>query len=106
MSRPGADAGPTGHRDLPFSITVDGRPRRPTARADATGDTFLNFLGDPRAPHRLHGRELGVAARNKRAYDPENVFGLSHNIAPAPQENQRGEHPVERRHADRVRSVG
>ena len=97
-------AGPVGHRDVPFSITVDG-PEEPALAHHATGGSFLNFLKDPARTHSAytaadHRRLRAV----KRAHDPDNVFAIGHNIPP--EENQRGEDPVERRHADRVRSVG
>ena len=62
MARPGADAGPIGHRDVPFSVVAAGlaeeaddaarltagvRHRRGQAAPHATGGSFLNFLGDP-----------------------------------------------------------
>ena len=45
-------AGPVGHRDVPFSITVDGpaEAAAPLAR-HATGGSFLNFLQDPARTH-------------------------------------------------------
>jgi FAD/FMN-containing dehydrogenase len=85
MARPGAGAGPVGHRDVPFSLTVDGSPEDASPlEAYATGGSFLNFLHDtsktataytPRDHRRL--REV------KRAYDPQNVFHRNHNIQPA-----------------------
>jgi FAD/FMN-containing dehydrogenase len=100
--------GPVGHRHVPFSITVDGLPEAALAR-HATGGSFLNFLKDPSRTHTAYTAEDYRRLREiKRAHDPGNVFGHTHNIPPAPseQESQGGEDPVERRHADRVRSVG
>jgi FAD/FMN-containing dehydrogenase len=85
MARPGANAGPVGHRDAPFSITVDGSAdaAAPLAR-HATGGTFLNFLKDPArtqaayAPH-----DYALLRELKAAYDPDNAFQVNHNIAPA-----------------------
>jgi len=85
IARPRPDAGPAGHRDLPFSITVDGPPEAADGLAPyATGDSFLNFLGDPRRTHTAYTAANWERLRElKRAYDPNNVFGLTHNIAPA-----------------------
>ena len=49
MARPGADAGPVGHRDVPLSVILDERvPAVAAALAPhATGGSFLNFLADP-----------------------------------------------------------
>ena len=110
MARPGAGAGPVGHRDVPFSITVDGpaEAAAPLAR-HATGGSFLNFLHDPARTHTAYtAADYRRLREVKRAHDPDNVFAINHNIPPAPaeQENQGGEGPVERRHGDRVRSVG
>ena len=101
-----ARAGPVGHRDVPFSITVDGPTEAPLAR-HATGGSFLNFLKDPTRTHTAYtAADYRRLREVKRAHDPDNVFAIGHNIPPAPEENQRGEDPVERRHVDCVRSVG
>ena len=98
-------AGPVGHRDVPFSITVDGPPEAPLAR-HATGGSFLNFLKDPARTHTAYtAADYRRLREVKRAHDPEQC--LRHRPQhPTGKENQRGEDPVERRHADRVRSVG
>jgi FAD/FMN-containing dehydrogenase len=99
MARPGEDAGPIGHRDIPFSVVVAGtaedaaeaEPLRAGVRAvaaklepHATGDTFLNFLGDPARTSDAYTREDWARLRQiKVAYDPDNVFGANHNIPPA-----------------------
>ena len=104
MARPGG--GPVGHRGVPFSITVDGLPEAALAR-HATGGSFLNFLKDPSRTHSAYTAEDYRRLREiKRAHDPDNVFATGHTIPPAPQENHRGRDPFERRHPDRVRSVG
>jgi FAD/FMN-containing dehydrogenase len=85
MARPGADAGPVGHRDVPFSITVDGpaEAAAPLAR-HATGGSFLNFLHDPARTHTAYTAEDYRRLREiKRAHDPGNVFALNLNIPPA-----------------------
>ena len=85
MSRPGADAGPVGHRDVPYSITVDGRAEAAAPLAGhATGATFLNFLKDPSRTHAAYAAEDYAALRElKRDYDPDNVFSVGHTIEPA-----------------------
>jgi len=85
MARPGADAGPVGHRDVPFSIVVDGpdEAAEPLAR-HATGGSFLNFLKDPARTHTAYAPADYAALRElKRAYDPDEVFRAGHHIAPA-----------------------
>jgi FAD/FMN-containing dehydrogenase len=85
MARPSADAGPVGHRDVPYSITVDGPSEAAAPLAGhATGATFLNFLKDP-ARTRAAYTDADYAALQelKRDYDPDNVFSLGHTIAPA-----------------------
>jgi hypothetical protein len=84
-ARPGAGAGPVGHRDVPFSITVDGpsEAAAPLAR-HATGGSFLNFLQDPARTHTAYtAGDYRRLREIKRAHDPGNVFGLTHNIPPA-----------------------
>jgi FAD/FMN-containing dehydrogenase len=85
MARPGADAGPIGHRDVPFSITVDGAAEAAARLAPhATGGSFLNFLKDTSRTHTAYS-PAGYAALSelKRAYDPDNVLCAGHAIAPA-----------------------
>jgi FAD/FMN-containing dehydrogenase len=80
-----AGDGPVGHRDVPFSITVDGpaEAAAPLAR-HATGGSFLNFLHDTTRTHTAYTPADYARLRElKRAYDPGNVFALGHNIAPA-----------------------
>jgi FAD/FMN-containing dehydrogenase len=85
MARRGGDLGPVGHRDVPFSITVDGPPEAaaPLAR-HATGGSFLNFTADPTRTERAYTAASWERLREiKRVYDPDNVFRLGHNILPA-----------------------
>ncbi|MFC4056582.1 FAD-binding oxidoreductase [Actinomadura syzygii] len=85
MARPGADAGPVGHRHVPFSLAVDGAAAdaAPLA-AYATGGSFLNFLSDPSRTATAYTPENHRRLREiKRAYDPRNVFHRNHNIEPA-----------------------
>ena len=77
------DGGPVGHRDVPFSLTIDGEPG-PALRRDATGGSFLNFLHDPAMTHAAYTpADLRRLQDVKRAWDPDNVLGLTHNIPPA-----------------------
>jgi FAD/FMN-containing dehydrogenase len=75
---------PAGHRQVPFSVTVDGEDVRPLA-PHVTGGSFLNFLKDTTRTRDAytaadHARLLEL----KRAYDPDNVFGVGHRLVAAP----------------------
>ena len=99
MARPGDDAGPCGHRDVPFSVVVSAlaqdRAGWPAAKADAdeiaarlrpyaTGGTFLNFLTDPARTRSAYTmRDYARLAAIKAAYDPDNVLNRGHTIPPA-----------------------
>ena len=75
---------PAGHRQVPFSVTVDGDDIGPLA-PHVTGGTFLNFLKDPsRTRDAYTAADLARLQELKRAYDPDDVFGVGHGIAPAP----------------------
>src|SRR5256885_1106156 len=78
------DAGPAGHRTVPFSVTVSaGAGATDPIAQYATGGSFLNFLHDPARVHTAFTPEnhLGLRAV-KRAYDPDNVFRANLNITP------------------------
>lgn len=85
MADSGNGAGPAGHRDVPFSVKVEG----PAASIEpilpyATGKTFLNFMPDPtRTGDAFTESDFQRLQQVKRAYDPDNVFHLNQNIAPA-----------------------
>jgi len=73
---------PVGHRDAPFSVTVDGADD--ALAAQATGGSFLNFLHDTARTHTAYTPANHARLRAiKAAYDPDNVFALGHNIAPS-----------------------
>jgi FAD/FMN-containing dehydrogenase len=79
---------PVGHRDVPFSVLVDG-PAESAAvvAAHATGGSFLNWLHDPARTHTAYTAADHARLRElKLAYDPENMFGLAKNIRPAVRE--------------------
>ncbi|MFI0372858.1 FAD-binding oxidoreductase [Actinomadura sp. 1N219] len=85
MARPAADAGPVGHRDVPYSLTIDGSAAdaAPLA-AHATGGSFLNFLHDTSRTASAYTPENFRRLREvKRTYDPQNMFHRNHNIKPA-----------------------
>ncbi|MBO0813420.1 MAG: FAD-binding oxidoreductase [Microlunatus sp.] len=84
-AEPGPGAGPVGHRDVPFSIKIDGGPEVVAGFApSATGGTFLNFLADPsRTRQAYRVRDWYRLRELKRRWDPENVFRINHNIPPA-----------------------
>jgi FAD/FMN-containing dehydrogenase len=74
---------PAGHRHVPFSVTVDG-PTTAPLRSSVTGGTFLNWLHDPTRVHAAYTpADLGRLLELKRAYDPDNVFGVGRELAPA-----------------------
>ncbi|GAA2861579.1 FAD-linked oxidase [Actinoplanes cyaneus] len=98
MANPGADAGPAGHRDVPFSVMAvapypaAGRTPADTAldhlagrlRPYATGGSFLTLLTDSTKTRTAftpanYARLTAV----KRDWDPANIFRLGHNIPPA-----------------------
>jgi FAD/FMN-containing dehydrogenase len=81
--------GPAGHRSVPFSVTVDGEDIS-AIKPHTTGGSFLNFLKDPARTADAYTPANHERLRElKRAYDPGNVFGIGHNIAPASQAVQR-----------------
>jgi FAD/FMN-containing dehydrogenase len=74
---------PAGHRHVPFSVTVDGEDIGPLA-PHVTGGSFLNFLKDPsRTRDAYTAADFARLLDLKRAYDPDNVFGVGHSIDPA-----------------------
>jgi len=82
----GPDAGPVGHRHLPFSIIMDANVPAvaATLRPHGTGGTFLNFLADPgRTASAYTAENLRRLRAVKAAYDPENLFRVGHTIEPA-----------------------
>jgi hypothetical protein len=84
MARPGADAGPIGHRDVPFSVVVDG-PAEVVAPvvANGTGGSFLNWLHDPARTHTAYTAADYARLREvKAAYDPDRVFTPVKSIPP------------------------
>jgi FAD/FMN-containing dehydrogenase len=75
--------GPAGHRDVPFSVTVDGDDVA-ALEPHVHGGAFLNFVQDAaRTRDGYTAADYARLAELKRAYDPDNVFGTGHNIAPA-----------------------
>jgi FAD/FMN-containing dehydrogenase len=74
---------PAGHRSVPFSVTVDGEDSS-ALRPHVTGGSFLNFLKDPARTHAAYtSAHYERLQELKRAYDPENVFGVGHNVIPS-----------------------
>jgi hypothetical protein len=98
MARPGPGAGPAGGRDIQFSVMAVapylGPDRGPVdAHLDtlatglqpyATGGSFLNLQMDPaRTRSAFTAANYARLRAVKRTWDPDNVFRLNHNIAPA-----------------------
>jgi FAD/FMN-containing dehydrogenase len=75
---------PAGHRHVPFSVTVDGEDVRPLA-PHVTGGSFLNFLKDTSRTRAAYtAADYARLVELKRAYDPDNLFGVGHSIVAAP----------------------
>jgi FAD/FMN-containing dehydrogenase len=75
---------PAGHRRIPFSVTVDGEDIAPL-EPHVTGGSFLNFLKDTsRTRDAYTAADLTRLLALKRAYDPDNRFGVGHGIVAAP----------------------
>jgi hypothetical protein len=62
------------------------RDVRTAMRPWATGDVYLNFIGDEGADRlaAAYGRHYQRLATVKAEHDPDNVFHVNHNIKPAP----------------------
>ena len=74
---------PAGHRRVPFSVTVDGDDIAPLM-PHVTGGSFLNFLKDPsRTRDAYTPADFARLLELKRAYDPDNVFGVGHGLVAA-----------------------
>jgi hypothetical protein len=64
-------------------VTVDGEDSS-ALRPHVTGGSFLNFLKDPARTHAAYtSAHYERLQELKRAYDPENVFGVGHTIIPS-----------------------
>ncbi|NUW38741.1 FAD-binding protein [Nonomuraea rhodomycinica] len=112
MARPEPDAGPVGHRDVPYSVIATVVPPAPATRPDggstppgaassgtgadalhdlagvlrphATGGSFLNFLTDPaRTRDAYTAADHARLSQVKKVWDPGNLLGHVHNIPPA-----------------------
>jgi hypothetical protein len=70
---------------VPWSATIDGpEAAAGRLRPHATGGTFLNFHHDAaRTEDAYTGADLARLRAVKRTWDPENILGRTHNIAPA-----------------------
>ncbi len=98
LARPGADAGPCGHRDVPFGVVAGAMVMDPAQypaavaaldavvaklRPHATGKTFVNFLGETgRTSDAYTAEDYARLVEVKRAYDPDNLLRVNANIAP------------------------
>jgi FAD/FMN-containing dehydrogenase len=85
ITRPG---GPIGHRDVPFSVVVDGSAEvAAPVVAHATGGSFLNWLHDPARTHTAYTAADYARLREiKAAYDPDRVFTPVKSIPPVVRE--------------------
>ena len=99
MARPGEDAGPIGHRHVPFSVVGGGqaethedaermmagvRAFAAKLRPHSTGGAYLNFLSDPaRTADAYTTGDYRRLREVKATYDPDNFFNANHNIPPA-----------------------
>jgi FAD binding domain/Berberine and berberine like len=106
MGRPAADAGPVGHRDVPFSVIADAADPAlaDTLRPHATGGSFLNFLSDrSRTASAYTPGDQRRLSEVRTAYDPDDVFRFGHRVAPR-HEHQQPDHTSRSR--DRARRAG
>src|SRR6266536_2645619 len=104
MSRVAATATAFGDRSAPFMFSVDGNWVDPADTAEhvawvrevisqaegfsVTGGTYLNFSGQEETAaaelvRAAYGENLQRLAEVKKRYDPDNLFRLNNNIAPA-----------------------
>jgi FAD/FMN-containing dehydrogenase len=86
MANPGPDAGPVGHRHVPFSVIADSAhpALAATLGPHAMGGAFLNFLSDTsRTADAYTAGDYARLREVKAAYDPQDVFSLGHTIEPA-----------------------
>ncbi|WP_329429409.1 FAD-dependent oxidoreductase [Streptosporangium sp. NBC_01495] len=87
MGRPGPEAGPVGHRATRLSVIADAASPvlADALRAHTSGGAFLNFLLDStRTADAYTAADHRRLSAVKRLYDPDNTFGVTHNIPPAP----------------------
>jgi FAD/FMN-containing dehydrogenase len=98
IARPGADPGPCGYRDVPFSVVAGAMVMNPAdygaavdaldavvaqLRPHSTGKTFVNFLGESgRTSDAYTAEDYARLVKVKRAYDPDNLLRVNANIAP------------------------
>jgi hypothetical protein len=69
---------------VPYSVTVDGDDIAPL-EPHVTGGSFLNFLKDAsRTRDAYTAADLARLLELKRAYDPDNVFGVGRDIVSPP----------------------
>jgi Berberine and berberine like len=56
----------------------------PALAPHVTGGSFLNFLNDPsRTRDAYTAADFARLLEVKRAYDPDNMFGVGHSLVPA-----------------------
>jgi hypothetical protein len=85
MARPAADAGPVGHRGVPFSVIADSAEPAlaETLRPHATGGAFLNFLADTtRTASAYTPSDYSRLGEVRATYDPDDAFRLNHRVPP------------------------
>jgi FAD/FMN-containing dehydrogenase len=82
---PGPGAGPSGQRDVPFSMAIDGTADAVASlRPYATGGAFLNSLADQSRTAAAYAPGDWERLRAlKRVWDSDGVFGMTHPIPPA-----------------------
>lgn len=102
VSRVGPTETAFGDRSAPFMLSVDGNWFEPKdaeaekawtrnvigeAERFSTGMAYLNFSGDAPGDAGLvqsaYGQNLDRLQQLKKKYDPQNLFRLNNNIAPA-----------------------
>jgi FAD binding domain/Berberine and berberine like len=100
MAKPEADAGPVGHRGVPFSVIADSTDPAlvETLRAHATGGAFLNFLSDTtRTASAYAPADYRRLSEVRAAYDPDDVLRLNHRVPPREDPPRWSSRPLRRR---------
>ena len=101
LGRPPAVPNAVGNRDAAFTLSTLALGTTPVLDALAewsTGGRYVNFLSGPDTAHEEWVRACWTPEAHarltalKRAYDPQNLFRVNHNIPPVPDRGIRHDH--------------